>query len=343
MRVLGIWAISFAFVWVTPLESLASSACYNLFILPPSQELPVRLRVGTFNTQNLGRLPTKDETNAEQMALYTRELERNKQIKKIINELEADILVLTETMDPVSIKQLASRLDEKYSLFWTAGNDPYGKSISMLLKKDLPIVASYESHQHIKWTDPVTGKMGPLFIRDAPAMILRKTGESKPFLIVIGVHSKSQRDRHGDPRSQLRRDAEFDGYISIIHGYQRRYGMQTEIMLVGDLNTNVKTSPEVKKLDEVIPSAFELAKESTRREHLITHTYHPREGETIFQQIDDIRVLPFTKGLVESAKVIRYKNEDGTEKPYPQTFEKRQTQPSDHFPIVVEINTPAAS
>ncbi len=339
IRALGIWAVSFAFVWVTPLESAATPACYNLFRLPPSSELPARLKIATFNTQELGKAPDKFESEFEQAANRERELARNKEIKKLLNDMDADVLVLTEVMNPLVAKELAGRLTEKISLFWAAGNDPYGHGIAILLKSDLPVTAAFETHRHLTWVDPVTSQREPRFIRDAPALILRKKGETAPYLIVIGVHSKSQRSRPGDPRSELMRSSEFEAYVSIIRGYQKRFGDKTKIILAGDLNTDVMTSPEMYILNQVIVSAFDVAKIATREDARVTHTFHPRDGPSARHQIDDIRVLPFLSGIVEKAYVYRYRNEDGSTRPFAETFEERQQQPSDHLPVVVEINT----
>lgn len=339
IRVMGIWAVSFAFVWMTPLESLSARTCTAIFALPPSTELPSTLVLATFNTGELGKLPERAPENMEAETFRQFEMARNKKLKHVINDLKSDVLVLTEVADPMALRQMVNRLEEKYSIFWSAGNDPHGLNVAMLLKTDLPLHGTYESHRNMKWVDPVSGKTEPLFIRDAPALILRKKHETAPYLIVIGVHSKSQRDRYGDPRSELIRRAEFNGYVTLIRGYQRRYGENTRIVLAGDFNTDVRFSPEMQILNETMVSSFDVAKLVTPPAGRITHTYHPRDGPTASHQIDDIRVLPFLKGIIEKAYVYRYRNENGTLRPFADSFAERVEQPSDHLPVVVEIST----
>lgn len=327
MRVLGIWAAITVGVMVSSPSLYAKNACTALFTLPASQELPSSLRIATYNLNHLEATSLPEH------------VEKSKQLKTVMNDINADVLVLTEVVDASALRQIVSRLDNDYKKFFIEGNDFKAGHIAVLLKGDLPIEATYETHRNMKWRDPTTNIVEPVFTRDAPALILKKQGSALPFLIVVGVHSKSQRDRSGDPRSEIQRTAEFKAYLSVVENYNRKYNGKVPVLLAGDFNTDVVLSREFAVLKREFQSAFDVAREATPPNDRVTHTYHPEYRSRVLHQIDDILIPPSLSKLILKATVHRYKDIFGNPLPFADSFETRNKQPSDHLPISVEIST----
>lgn len=329
IRVLGLWIAITAGALLPSQTLYAQSACSAIFTLPASQELPSTLRISTYNLNHL-------ETTT-----LPEHVERSKKLKATINDINADVLVLTEIVDVPALQEIVSRLDIKYQKFLIEGNDFSGGHIAVLLNKDLPIEATYESHRNIKWRDPTTNLVEPVFTRDAPALILKKRGSDTPFLILVGVHSKSQRNRLGDPRSEIQRTAEFKAYLSVVANYTRLYNGKVPVLLAGDFNTDVMSSREFTVLKREFQSAFDVAQETTPIHERVTHTFHPEHRPTERHQIDDILIPPSLSKRILKAIVHRYKDIFGNTLPFADSYETRSKQPSDHLPISVEISTEA--
>lgn len=326
LRVLGIWGILPLCIWVFSPASHAQNACTAIFSLPASEILPHSIRVSTYNLQHF-----KTEGRPE-------DRERIHALKNVIDGLKSDILVLTEVVDRVSLAHLAGELVTKYRRFIIEGNDQ-GGHIAILLKQELPVEAVYDTNKQLMWRDPTNNVYEPVFVRDAPALILRRKNQDKPFLIVVGVHSKSQRHRTGDPRSEIQRTAEFHAYMQVREAYKQQFGEDVPVIIAGDFNTDMVRSPESRVLKTELRSAFDVAQEATPPKDRITHTFHPKEQPTERHQIDDILVPPSLAQSILKAIVNRYKDVFGNILPFADSFEKRSSQPSDHLPISVDIST----
>lgn len=260
-------------------------------------------------------------------------------IRKIIKQADPDIAILTEVESIVALQKLAQDSLGNYDSYLIEGNDARGIDIGFIIKKDLPFLVEHQSHKDETWFDPITRKDIKLFSRDAPALLFRKNKSEPPFLIVMGNHAKSKRDRAGDPESRMIRTAQYDRIAEIVERYKRTYGPQVPILLGGDFNTDVNTSPELNQLNKSLTSSFNVAKISTPKDQRITHTFHPRDGPTHKSQMDDIRVNTSLADAIIEAKVIRYQNPDGTIMPFASTFDERSKQPSDHLPVFIRLLT----
>jgi exonuclease III len=327
LRLLSLWIVLSAGSLLSTPAAYGQYSCKAIFALSASQELPTTLRISTYNLNHL------------EATTLPEHIEKSKKLKTTINEINADVLVLTEIVDVSALREMVSRLNNPYQKFLIEGNDFGGGHIAILLKKDLPIEATYETHRNMKWRDPTTNLVEPVFTRDAPALILKKQGAAQPFLIIVGIHSKSQRNRLGDPRSEIQRTAEFKAYLSVIEKFNRIYRGTVPVVLAGDFNTDVMTAREFKVLKERLFSAFDVAKESIPVRDRVTHTYHPENRPTAFHQIDDILIPPSLTSHILRATVHRYKDPFGNILPFADSYESRSQQPSDHLPISIDIST----
>lgn len=272
--------------------------------------------------------------------------EQVQQLRNILNEVSPDIAVLTEVESLAALKTLSSEVASPYKSFLVEGNDMRGIDIGFMIKSDLPIKGEVISHKDREWKDPVTRRKTPLFSRDLPVLLLRKDNETKPFLMVFGMHAISMRGRPGDFESTRLRTAQFDGALNIIAEYREKFGADVPVVLAGDFNSSVMFAPEFESIRQTLASAFDLAQKTIPRAARVTHTFHEEYVDTAdgsthertsMDQLDDIRLLGIPPESVISASVYRYKDADGFTLPFAVSRELRYQQNSDHLPVVVEI------
>jgi hypothetical protein len=260
---------------------------------------------------------------------------------RAIKDENPDLIVVEEMENLETLQSFDDQyLGGVYKAFLTVGNDQRGINIGFLVKKDLPLQVTLETHKDETWVDPTSGATEKLFSRDAPALLVRREGDradSTPALIFIGNHAKSQRDRPNDPKSTIMRTAQMKAIASLVSDYEKQYGSQTPIIVGGDFNNDVRNCPEVQPIRDTMVDAFD-AKGITGIARM-THSFHPRSGGPSYHQLDALFVTPGLKGDIESMEAYRYKDAQGQPLPLPQTFEERSRNPSDHFPILMTLST----
>lgn len=334
---------------LSPAISGTSSLCLEIF-KTKTQIRSFRdiksLKVMSFNVENLythvGFFERSSSTEFKSNSMRAPEPKPEGEIQKIrevINTVSPDIAVLIEVESLRALKHLSTELKEKYRTFLIEGNDPRGIDIGFIVKSDLPFIIEHQSHKNKMWYDSASQREIPLFSRDLPALIFRKSPNSAPFLIVLGHHAKSKKDRAGDRESLALRTAQNQGAAEIISQYKARFGENTAILLAGDFNTDVIQAPEMKALSGVVTSSFHFAQQSTPINERITHTFHSLDGTTEARQVDDIQVSTSLKKSILLAQVLRYKNSDGTIMPFARSYQERDQQPSDHLPVIIELST----
>jgi hypothetical protein len=259
-----------------------------------------------------------------------------------IKDENPDFIVMEEVEDVETLAKFAQDyLGGVYQPFLVTGNDQRGIQIGYLVKKDLPLQVTLESHKDATWVDPNDNRQHQLFSRDAPALMIRRQGaqpDSAPALIFIGHHAKAQRDRGADdPGSNILRTAQMKEVGSIIDDYQSLYGKEIPIVLGGDFNIDVRKAADVQPIRDRMRDPFDI--KGLIGLDRTTHTYHPRQGSAQFHQLDALFVTPSLADNVVSIKAYRYKDENGDEKPLPQSLTERARNPSDHFPVVVTLST----
>ncbi|MCO4754437.1 MAG: endonuclease/exonuclease/phosphatase family protein [Bacteriovoracaceae bacterium] len=313
-----------------------------------SVEELVETKIATFNVLNLEFSPGKyvtDELTGKRefvQGTITKEPEKLKEIADIIQEQKLDVIILQEVEGIEPLLRFNTKfLDDQYQVIMQNGNDTRGIEIGFLVKKDLPFDIRLHSHAHHSWINPAINKKAKIFSRDLPALHIRLKTTSMndpPDLIVAGTHYKSQRDRSNDPRSAKLRTKQVDETRDILEGYQNKYP-GTPIMLGGDFNADIHSMPEFKGLfrDNFMKDSLDLngAISKTQR---VTQSYHPRNGNTQYSQLDAILVDQNAANYVEQAKVYRYKDVDGNEKPLPKTYAERELNPSDHYMVMIKAN-----
>jgi hypothetical protein len=256
-----------------------------------------------------------------------------------ILDVDPDIVILEEVDDIQALTAFKENFlgRQKYLGNLIEGNDTRGIDIGFLVKADLPVQLDMETHREVTWVNPNTGMREKVFSRDLPVVFVRRNkNEKTPVLIIVGNHGRSQRDRANDPGGTLIRSAQYQAAAEIIAGYMKRWP-KVPIVMGGDFNTEVRNSPEVLPLRSILVDSFDIAKIPMQAR--TTHTFHPDGGERVLSQLDTIYVSPVLAPSVRGAAVYHYRDGSGRELPLPRTFEERARNPSDHFPVAIEVST----
>ncbi len=309
-----------------------------------------QLKIGSYNVLNLFENVGKHIPDPENPGKLKKVSEAKpkeewslREQGKIILENGLDIVTLAEVENIAALRDFNERfLAGKYNVYLIEGNDERGIDIAFLVKKDLPFIVEQRSHKDEMWRDPISGGAEKtLFSRDLTSLVVRAAGRPEPLFVLFGTHYKSKRDRAaGDPESNILRAAQVQRSAEIVARYRKEFGADTPILFAGDFNGEVGKEEAFRPLFEAagLTDSFDAAPNPPSDKDRITHTYHPKGGATRYGQMDAVLVSKGLRGAVQSATVYRYKNPDGTERPIPATYEERQKNPSDHFPVIVTLD-----
>jgi endonuclease/exonuclease/phosphatase family metal-dependent hydrolase len=332
----------------------AGGACRDIFALTPPVatrplgQIPV-LRLMTYNVENLflhvGKfLRVEGNRFVNKKGPTDKPEDELRGVAKAITDSNPDVIVMQEIEGLEALEIFTQRfLDDRYRPVLLHGNDERGIEIGFLVKKDLPLNIVAESHRDITWKDPTDNDAeAPVFSRDLPVLLIypgdQAVGpQTKPMFILAGNHSKSKRDRPGDPESNILRAAQFRATRGIIDTYLQRFGADLPIFLAGDFNTDVRVARDVQPIADRLEDVFDLthAADADR----VTHTFFPNGRPAVRSQLDAVMVSPSLATSIIKASVYRYKDENGVARPIPSSIGERNMNPSDHFPVVVDIST----
>ncbi len=264
--------------------------------------------------------------------------EQQAKLAEPFHDMKPDFVIVTEVESVTAMQNYAkNNLRDAYDSFVIEGNDGRGIDIGLIARKGLKVEVESRTNKDVVWHDPVTNQDIKLFSRDLPVWIIKDAATKKPVLALVGMHAKSKRDRDGDPESNIWRTAQMAGGAKIIETLSKELGEDVPLLWGGDFNTDVQVSKEVAPIKSLFQDAFDVAKRSLPKANRATHTYHPKEGATSAKQMDTIFVRNSNADLVEQAKIYRYKDEYGQVKAIPNSFQQREKNPSDHFPVLVDL------
>lgn len=362
----AIWIFVFLSVFLTGGPDFANShanasalrnsctAIFETFLHPhytarSPRDIPF-LRVMTFNVRNLFHDVdiSADYSNGRRSGLAGVKQRRQK-VAALILSILPDVISLQEIKDYERLeKYAANELKTLYRPFLVEGND-HGDHIGFLVRSDLPFHIEIESHRHLTWQDPRDGAVVPLFSRDLPALIFRRSDQmhgeapSKPVLIVLGNHSKSKgmgrnkRFYSKDHESNQRRTVQHETLAEIVARYQERFGEDMPILAAGDFNTDVRFAPEAAPIKTRLVDSFDVS--NTRYGERVSYSFHPRGRPSLWGQYDAIFMSPSLSPYLLRAQILRYMDEAGRIKPLPKSNEERNRNLSDHHPVIIEFLT----
>jgi Exonuclease III len=288
----------------------------------------------------------------------------NKPLKKCldmakgIQDINADILMLCEVGGYESLNNFNHLfLNDAYSVYLVEGNSERNIDVGFLIKKELPYFFDLQSNKNrlinylypherlsIEKGYPVKGgkvTTSHKFSRDVVELRLFKADREKPFMIVLLTHLKSRLDPDGiDPNGFERRQAELKALIEIYGEISLKH-QGVPIIVAGDFNGNASFTNTDSEFKEIYAN--------TQLKDVFEHLNIPHEERATFYQVKsgsrtDGRQIDFvflpadTAGyLKEKAYVYRYKDEFGMAHGIPMNMDAKLRLPSDHYPIVFEL------
>ncbi|WP_052590653.1 endonuclease/exonuclease/phosphatase family protein [Halobacteriovorax marinus] len=313
----------------------------------------------SFNVENLFLPPYSDEAS---YTLYKYEKSKDKveRLAKAILDIDSDIYFLCEVGGEDSLKNFVSEyLNDNYHYSLIPGNSERGIELAYLVKKGSPFSFKHFTHKrrplnfnypHEEKENKYQMSMGKKRVykshlpsRDIAELRIFKDDETKPFLILLGVHLKSQLDKDGiDFGGKLRRAAEFKQLIETYNVLNKRYHNKVPILLLGDFNGKAckeETDIEFKTLYETtdLEDVLEVIEEP--KEARISIHIFDKQGVDQGHQLDYIFIPKSLHSQINAklSGLYNYKNEEGAPYPRPTSLYERYQLPSDHFPIVCTI------
>ncbi len=310
----------------------------------------------SFNVENLFLPPYSKE---ESYTLYKYEKSKDKveRLAKAIKDIDSDIIFLCEVGGEDSLRNFTEvYLENEYLYSLMPGNSERGIELAYLIKKDTdytfkhlthkrrPLNFNYPHEEKENYYQMSMGKKrvypSHLPSRDIAELRIFKDDSEKPFLILLGVHLKSQLDKEGiDFGGRLRRKAEFKQLIETYKVLNKRYHQKVPIILLGDFNGKAcrdETDPEFVNLYETTDLEDVLEVINEPKEARVSIHIFDKQGKDQGHQLDYIFLPKVLHSKVNPKRsgLYNYKNEEGVPFPRPTSLYERYQLPSDHFPIV---------
>ncbi|MGZ3795503.1 MAG: endonuclease/exonuclease/phosphatase family protein [Pseudobdellovibrionaceae bacterium] len=304
-----------------------------------------------------------DETRWQRLSssvFENKPLKKCHELAKALKDINADIIMFCEVGGAESLKNFNELfLENLYSPILTEGNSNRNIDVGFLIRKNLPFYFDLQSNKNrlinylypheresFKNNYPVSSVKASAkshkFSRDVAELRLFKKDVEKPFLGILLTHLKSRLDPEGiDPGGFERRQAELLALLEIYKEFSEKYP-QTPLMTVGDFNGNASsthTDEEFKPLYEKTELKDVLELMGLSAENRSTFYQVRSNNRTEGRQIDFCFLSPLlAKHLKEkSGFVYRYKDEFGMDLGIPMTLDAKLKLPSDHYPLVFEI------
>jgi endonuclease/exonuclease/phosphatase family metal-dependent hydrolase len=281
-------------------------------------------------------------------------------LAKTLKDIDADVVMLCEVGGFESLKYFNELfLGGAYSPVLTEGNSNRNIDVGFLVRRNLPFYFDLQSNKHrlinylypherqsLVTNYPVTTVKAPAtshrFSRDLAELRLFQKNVDRPFLGILLTHLKSRLDPEGiDPGGFERRQAELKTLVEIYKEFELKHP-QVPTLVAGDFNGNAtlaSTDEEFKPLyrDTKLKDVLELAGVSL--ENRATYYQVRNTSRTEGRQIDFCFLNPEAAPLLKenSSAVYRYKDEFGLNLGIPMTLDAKMRLPSDHYPVVLEL------
>lgn len=329
------------------------------------------LKFCLLNAENLfllfEELPQGDLTNLTEaqwqklsVSVYeTKPLKKCLEIAASLREINADIIMLCEVGGLESLKNFNHLfLADAYSPCLIEGNSERNIDVGFLVRKNLPFHFDLQSNKNrpinylyphekeslLKGYPVKGGKItsSHRFSRDVAELRLFKHDREKPFFAALLTHLKSRLDPERiDPNGFERRQAELRTLLEIYRELQFVHP-DMPIIIAGDFNGNASRTQTDQEFHDIYANTqlLDVLEVALVPAETRATFYNVRNGQRADgKQIDFVFVSPHIHGLLKpgSARVYRYKDELGNERGIPLTMESKLRLPSDHYPLVFEI------
>lgn len=310
------------------------------------------LRILSFNVENL--FFSADKTSAIFQHQKDKDFPALTGLKKAIEQIEPDIAALVEVGGEKSLEDFNEHfLDSRYRCSLIPGNSDRNIHIGFLINKKLSFHFEHLTHRNrpLQLQYPHEFKNQK---REAPVhylsrdiaelRVFKDPKDETPILIILAVHLKSKRaDRGHDFGGKLRRKAEFNLLIDTYLKLDQRYHQKVPIILCGDFNGVIRKNEGEAEFNKI----FEQTDLIDVLEHLdlpetqrITHISFSKNKTPVGLQFDYLFFSQRWRHLVHKEQSGRYLFQDENGIPFkePQTSSERSTLPSDHYPLVCQLD-----
>lgn len=284
-------------------------------------------------------------------------LKKTKELAAAFIEINADIFMLCEVGGLESLKNFNEHfLNNQYSPVLIEGNSDRNIDVGFLIKKNLPFYFDILSNKNrpINYLYPHERALTPeeqknvlqtsshKFSRDVVELRLFQNDREKPFLMLLLTHLKSRLDPDRiDPNGFERRRAELETLVEIYNELEKA-NPQTPILVCGDFNGNASaqdTDEEFKAIYQKtkLKDVFEIT--GLSKEERATYYQVKSGSRTEGRQIDYCFAPPSVSTNLnpKTTYVYRYKNELGLAHDIPYNLDAKLNLPSDHYPIIFEL------
>lgn len=318
------------------------------------------LRILSFNVENL--FFSADKSLAVFQSQKDKDFPALSGLKKTIEQIEPDIAALVEVGGEKSLEDFNEHfLDSKYHCSLIPGNSDRNIHIGFLINKKLsyhfehlthrnrPLKLQYP-HEMKKWSalrakNPHLEAPVHYLSRDiAELRVYENPQEQIPKLIILAVHLKSKRvDQGHDFGGRLRRSAEFKLLLETYLLLDKRFHQKVPIILCGDFNGVIREKDgeaEFQNLFEQTDLIDILELLDLPEEQRVTHISFSKNKTPVGLQFDYLFFSKRFANLVDKEQSGRYlfQDEKGMPLKSPQSSAERSTLPSDHYPLVCQLD-----
>lgn len=261
--------------------------------------------------------------------------EKCEMLARTIQDADADIVMMTEVAGPESLKNFGDALlNGEYRALTLPSNSDRGIDLGYLVKSSLPY--EYELKTHIDYPLP---KPAYRFSRDVLRLDVKEAGEIKFILLLVHIKSKLDLKRT-DFQGRTRRSLEMQGLLEI---YQDLLKLNVPVLIGGDFNGHAgekDTEEEFRTLYEKTDLKDIAFLAEIPEEERFSYIYFNRGGQRFLQQIDYLFISEQYRHLIDpgGCSFLRYKNLQGSALAIPQSYEQRNTLPSDHYPFLATLS-----
>jgi|GEM_PF-6620830 len=307
-------------------------------VSPQNLIRPKQIRVMSYNVQNLYVGKDEEDMNPEDYNRVKNE-SHTQEIAYIIKDADPDFLILQEVQTPRALDRFVEQyLDNSYVPYLTGGGGNRLMNTVLLVKDNLNFTVQARATDQHQWYAP-SGELEPVFSRELGYFIIKDGETNEPAFVLFGVHLKSAHDRKNDPDSNQKRTHEAKMMSTVVRRFSKR-NPQLPFLILGDFNAE----PEAEELSSIMDLELltPLRDEKTFKNEAgygrFTHSFHPEGVGVTYLELDYILASPHLQDQILSADVYRYKDfKTGLMRPIPETYKQRSKNPSDHFPIFIDL------
>lgn len=286
-------------------------------------------------------------------------LQKCRDTGRALLEINPDIIMMCEVGGAESLNNFNRHfLNDAYSACLIEGNSDRNIDVGFLIRRGLPFYFDLSSNKHrlinylypherqsLNAGYPVKGgkvTTSHRFSRDVAELKLFTQDKDKPFMIILLTHLKSRLDPENiDPNGFERRQAELKTMLEIYKELEAKHP-NIPILMAGDFNGNATKTNTDQEFLEIYSGTtlLDVLEISGLPQEQRATFYHVRSGaRTDGRQIDFAFLPPLVRQHLKegSAFVYRYKDERGIEIGMPINMDMKSRLPSDHYPLVFEL------